>query len=75
MKAILEFDLPEEQSEFDFASRGHKWSFALWELDQWLRSQMKYNDHNMTEEEYNAYEKCRNQLRDFMQDNGVSFDD
>lgn len=75
MKAILEFDLVEEREEFDLAANGHRWSFSLWDLDQWLRAQMKYNDHNMTEEEYSAYEKCREKLHDVMQDHGVSFRD
>jgi len=50
MKATLEFNLPEDQSDFDLAVNGAKAQVALWEMDQWLRAQYKY----MSDEEYSA---------------------
>ena len=44
MKAILEFNLPEDQERFDFANNGFNYYMALSEMDQWLRSEYKYND-------------------------------
>ena len=44
MKAILKFDLPEEQEEFDMAYQGNKWSSAMYNLDQYLRNKLKYNN-------------------------------
>ena len=43
MKAILEFNLPEEQQRFDFANNGLNYYSALCEFDEWLRSEYKYN--------------------------------
>ena len=74
MKAILEFNLPDEQSEFTTACTGAKWVHSMWELDQWLRSQMKYHDHEMSEDEYNAYERVRDKLYEVMSNNNISFD-
>ena len=34
MKAILEFNLPEEQSEFDMAARANSMHAALWDMAQ-----------------------------------------
>jgi hypothetical protein len=42
MKAVLEFDLPEENIEFQSAINGHKYKRAIWDFDQLLRSEMKY---------------------------------
>jgi hypothetical protein len=74
MKAILEFNLPDDQDEFDFATRGSKYYIILWELDQWLRSKMKYDD-TLTDGQYEAYEKTREELRDMMTSRGITFDD
>ena len=43
MKAILEFNLPEDKEDFDFATNGLNYYSALTEFDQWLRSEYKYN--------------------------------
>jgi hypothetical protein len=75
MKAILEFNLPEEQSDFDLANNGAKAQVALWEMDQWLRAQYKYMpDNEYSEDKYETYEKCREHLREIMLENGVKFD-
>ena len=74
MKAILEFNLPDDQIDFNFATRGGKYYCALWEMDQWLRSQVKYNE-SLTDEQHDTYQKCREQLRECMSDNDVSFND
>ena len=44
MKATLEFNIPEDQELFDFANNGFNYYMALSEMDQWLRSEYKYND-------------------------------
>lgn len=74
MKAILEFDLPEEQPEFDNAVNGGKWSLVAWELDQWLRSQIKYAPDEMSQEAYDAFEECRDKLHEIKDDYGLKFD-
>ena len=33
MKAILKFNLPEEKSEFNFATQGLDWWNVCWEMD------------------------------------------
>lgn len=61
MKAILEFDLPEENIDFQAAVNGHKYKSAIWDFDQLLRSEMKYKE--LSDETYNAYKWCREELR------------
>jgi hypothetical protein len=74
MKAILEFNLPEDKSEFEDASNGTKWKLLVWDLDQYLRSQIKYNSDNLTDEAYNKLEKVREQLHDLIRENGLTLD-
>jgi hypothetical protein len=75
MKAILEFNLPEDDHEFKMATQGASMHSVLWEMDQWLRTQYKYmSDEEYSEDKYEAYEKARNQLREFMMENNISFD-
>ena len=64
MKAILEFNLPEDQERFDFATNGLNYYAALTEFDQWLRSEYKYNGK---EEMY----EVRQKLNEIINDNNV----
>lgn len=44
MKASLIFKLPEEKEEFDNALNGTNYRGALEEVDNYLRSRIKYED-------------------------------
>jgi len=75
MKATLEFNLPEDHIEFEMAVNGSKMHSVLWEMDQWLRAQYKYMpDDDYSKDKYDTFEKCRDQLREIMFENGVKFD-
>lgn len=43
-KATLTFSLPEEQEEFKLAQNGSLYSVAIYDLDNWLRGLIKYQD-------------------------------
>lgn len=66
MKATLIFNLPEENEEFDCASKGMRYKVALFNMDQWLRSQIKYKE--LTEIEYKIFEESRNKLHEILSD-------
>jgi len=75
MKATLEFNLPEDHIEFEMAVNGSKMHSVLWEMDQWLRAQYKYMpDTEYSKDKYDTFEKCRDQLREIMFENGVKFE-
>ena len=67
MKAILEFNLPEDNQEFELTSKALKMYSTLWDFDIWLRSEIKYNNQEQ-------YEPVRDKLREFMNDNRIDFD-
>lgn len=72
MKAKLEFNLPDDQHDFDFAVNGSKWYCVAWDLDQWLRSEIKYNEE-IAECDRESFEIVRDKLRDLMFDQNVKF--
>ena len=72
-KIILEFDSFEEQEEARMAIDGGKYKLVIWELDQHLRSELKYND-NLDEKVYDEFEQLRNKLRQLLNDNGLTMD-
>ena len=44
MKAILEYDLPDEREEFEIAVKSRDYFCQLWDIDQHLRSLLKHGD-------------------------------
>ena len=76
MKAILEFNLPEDNQEFKLATKASDWWNVCWEMDKWLRQQYKYmSDDEYSKDTYDAYYEARQKLFELMNDNGVSLDD
>tara|TARA_E500000318_G_C3408100_1_gene152462 strand:+ start:258 stop:485 length:228 start_codon:yes stop_codon:yes gene_type:complete len=71
MKAILKFDLPEDQPEFNFATQGSDWWNVCWQMDQWLRGNTKHASDSMSDDEYKAYERCREELREIINNSGL----
>ena len=67
MKATLEYNLPEDRDDFNYANNGYNYYMALIEMDEWLRSEYKYNDN---EEMYQVREK----LREIILENNVKLD-
>ena len=64
MKAILEFNLPKDKENFDFAKNGINYYLALTQFDQWLRREYKYNNNE-------PMYKVREKLNEFINDNNV----
>jgi hypothetical protein len=62
MKVILEFNLPEENLDFQAAINGKKLKEITYQYDEKLRRIIKYND--LSDEEYQTYQKCRDMFRE-----------
>jgi hypothetical protein len=69
MNGILEFNLPQENEDFEAALNGHKYKRAHWEFDQRLRSEMKYKE--LSEDTYQAYKFCREELRKILAEDNL----
>ena len=71
MKAILEFDLPEDQERFDAANRGMDWALVAWETDQLLRKKLKYG--NLLPNTTAELEEIRDSLNEMLVDRGLTY--
>jgi hypothetical protein len=75
MKAILEFNLPEEEIEHKDAINGTSWKLVAWDLDQLLRNYIKYNSVDDCENNrYAAFEKVREELHNIIEAKGLILD-
>lgn len=71
MKATLEFDLTEEQEQFEDAINGWKWSHVVYQLDQYLRAKVKYASDDAHEEAINAYQDARDELHRILNEDNL----
>jgi hypothetical protein len=72
MKAIIEFNLPEEQAEHYCAIKGADMLNVLWELKAELRSMLKYGE--LPDKQYEIVEKIQGYLIQSLNDNDVNLD-
>jgi hypothetical protein len=73
MKATLEFNLPDDQQEYDLANNGLNFWNVLWELDQELRTKTKYAPDDLPQDKWDAYQEIRDLLRELMTENNIDF--
>jgi hypothetical protein len=62
-KVKLVFKLPEEEPDFLNAVNGIRYKMALSDLDNFLRSKIRYEDSP-----HHSYEEIRNKLHEFLGD-------
>ncbi len=74
MKAILEFNLPDDQEDFKLATNAVSWYSVCWDLDQELRAKTKYASDDLSQDKYDAYQEIRDLLREYMSNRDISFD-
>jgi hypothetical protein len=76
-KIILEFDSFEEKEDARDALDGYKWKLAVWDLDQQLRSVVKYGSYEnreATSEERNFADKLREEIRSILDGYGINLE-
>jgi len=74
MKAILEFDLPEDQDGYHIHFQSNNMYISLHDMQQFLRQKTKYANDDVSDEVLKAYEECREYLNQVLVDNDVSLD-
>ena len=68
-KAILEFNLPEESEEFQIASHAGEYRYILSQMDNYLRSRIKYEE--LPQPIHDAMQAVRDKLWEFIKDENV----
>jgi hypothetical protein len=69
MKAVLEFNLPEENKDFLSAINGENYKSAIKDFDELLRSEMKYKE--LSKDTYKAFDWCRKELRKILEEDNL----
>lgn len=72
MKAIFEFDLPENQREYEVMSQANNMQSFLWDFSQQLRAWRKY--HNDFENGSDALDKIRDEFYRLLNQYKVNID-
>ena len=68
MKAILEFNLPADEEQFNVASKSMDWALLVWDIDQFIRNKIKYE-----QDRDGVLQLVRNELRHKMEESGLQF--
>lgn len=71
LQFVVEFE-EHEHSQAKGYIDGLKWQSVCWDLDQWLRGQIKYS--MAPEQELARLQGARDKLRELMTEEGVEFE-
>jgi hypothetical protein len=72
MKAIIEYNLPDDQFEFDNAVKSNKMWHALTEIKDELRRIYKYEE--LKENQFEMVERIREKFFEILQENEINLD-
>ena len=73
-KAILEFNLPEEQNEFEVATNATKYYIVLHNIDRILRNKIKYANDDVSDDYINAFQTIRDELWAQIEEHNIILD-
>ena len=71
MKAIIEFELPEDNDEYEIANNASKMYLALWDIKQLLRSKLKYNPDGLNDEQLTQWEIMQDEFYVILDNNDL----
>ena len=73
MKAQLTFNLPEDHEEFTDAVNGNAYKAVIWQIDMYLRSQLKH-EQLWDEKVHDKVQDIRDELHSIMNEHNVSYE-
>jgi len=71
MKATIEFNLPEEEEQFNAANKGMDWALLAWDMDNILRDKLKYG--KLLPNTRAELEEIRDTLNEMLVDKGLIY--
>jgi len=80
MKINIEFDLSEnsktqfsDKKDLNKMLKSDEMSFALWDIDMFLKNKIKYEDEKYSEDAINAFEEVREVLHSLLENYSLQF--
>ena len=74
MKAIIEFELPEDRDEYEMTNNASKMYLALWDIKQLFRSKLKYNSDGLNDEQLEQWEAMQGDFFEILDNNDFKLD-
>jgi hypothetical protein len=76
-KGILEFNLDEQDDQIAHmrALKSTDLALSLWDMDEYLRGQIKHAPDSMSSEVHGALQEVRDKLREIMSDHSIDLDE
>lgn len=71
MKATIEFELPEDQDQYEIANNASKMYLALWDIKQLFRSKLKYNSDGLNSEQLEQWEIMQDEFFEILDNNDL----
>ena len=71
MKAIIEFEFPDDQEQYQMANDASKMYLALWDIKQLLRSKLKYNPDGLDDEQLTQWEIMQDEFYVILDNNDL----
>ena len=69
MKAVLEFNLPDDQEEYELCNKAQDMSYALHQIQQYLRSKVKYETDDPNK--WEAYDEMYQEFYNIINKNNI----
>jgi hypothetical protein len=70
-KVTIEYNLPEEQCEFDEANNAGKYYSVLWDIDQYMRNKIKYGSDDIPDVYREAIQMVRDEFWKIMNEHNL----
>jgi hypothetical protein len=67
MKVTIEFNLPEQQEEYENFMHGAKWKYVVREFDEYMRGMLKWNTENLDESQLLTVRQIRSMLLNYIE--------
>jgi len=74
MKAILEFNLPDDNVDYKLATNASKYHNFIWEMEQYLRTKTKYAPDDLPQDKYDAYDEVREKFYELVNEMSIDLD-
>jgi hypothetical protein len=74
MKAIFEFDLPEEDGDYKVYSQAWRYHFTITEMLQHLEGKLKYHSDEMNKIQEETYQEILDKLSELVEENELQLD-
>ena len=68
MEGLIKFNLPEDQEQFNVATKAMDWALLAWDIDQFIRNKIKYD-----QDRDGVLQLVRNELNFQMEEKGLKY--